>query len=157
MPSILLIAQESAATPLAKALRIELGARVEAATTAREALAASLNHGPFDLVLLDEGLTFTAEQVYQVAGSATLLELNVAISSAARIVRQVRAALIRRDQMLAEARAAAAHSLREDLNGTLAGLLLESQLALRNSSPENAPHLQHLVELAGELRTILQN
>jgi CheY-like chemotaxis protein len=157
MPSILLIAQESAAAPLAEALRNELGAQVETATGAREAIAASLKQRHFELVLIDEGLTFTAEQVHQVAGSATLLELNVGISSATRIVRQVRAALSRRNHMLAEARTAATHSLREELNGTLAGLLLESQLALRHSSPENAPHLQHLVELAGELRTILQN
>jgi hypothetical protein len=130
---------------------------VEAATSVREALALCLRRREFALVLLDESFTFNADAIYQTPGAAPLLELNVAISSASRIVRQVRAALARRDQMIAEARTAATHSLRDELNATLAGLLLESQLALRNAPPENAPHLQHLVELAGELRNILHN
>ncbi len=157
MPSILLIAPKPAVTLLAEALRMELGAEVATATTVREALAANISRRPFALVLLDEGLTFTAEQVHQVTGSASLLELNVAICNAARIVHKVHAALLQRDRILSEARFAAKHSLREELNATLAGLLLESQLALRHAPPENSSHLQHLVELAGELRNILHN
>jgi CheY-like chemotaxis protein len=155
MPSVLLIAPESAAVPLAEALRNELGIEVESVTSVREALAACLRRREFALVLLDESFAFSADPIYQAPGAAPLLELNVAISSAARIVRQVRAALARRDLMIAEARSAAAHSLRDELNATLAGLLLESQLALRHATPESAPHLQHLVELAGQLRAVL--
>jgi signal transduction histidine kinase len=157
--SILLVAPESAALPVADALRHDLHAEVEMTPSPRSALA-SLRRNEFSLILIDESLatpdTASADLIYQNAGGALVVELNFAISSAARIVRQTRAALARRTQDRAQARAAAAAALQGELNATLAGILLESQLALREASPAQAPKLRHLVQLAGDLRDRLR-
>jgi hypothetical protein len=157
--TILLIAPESAALPVADALRHDLHAEVEM-TPSRRAGLASLRRNDFSLVLIDESLTTpdtaSADLIYQNAGGALVVELNFAISSAARIVRQTRAALARRTQDHAQAHAAAATALHSELNATLAGILLESELALREATPAQAPRLRHLVQLAGDLRDRLR-
>jgi hypothetical protein len=167
MPTtVLLLASEAAAGPVADALRRELDAVVELQPSLRAGLA-SLRRRDFSLVLLDEALaaaepatepdmqTSAVDRLYQ-AGGAPLLELNLAISSAPRIVRQVRAALARRNRDLALARTAAASLLHSELNQTLSGLLLESELALRDASPAQAPKLRELVQLAVHLRDRLR-
>jgi hypothetical protein len=160
MPTtILLIAPESVALPVADALRHDLHAEVEM-TPSRRAGVASLRRNDFSLVLIDESLstpdTAAADLIYQNAGGALVVELNFAISSAARIVRQTRAAVARRTQDQAQALAAAATTLHSELNATLAGILLESELALREATPAQAPRLRHLVKLASDLRDRLR-
>jgi signal transduction histidine kinase len=158
-PTILLIAPESAALPVADALRQDLHAEVEM-TPSRRTGVASLRRNDFSLILIDESLatsdTASADLIYQNAGGALVVELNFAISSAARIVRQTRAALARRTQDHAQALAAATSTLHSELNSKLAGILLESELALREATPAQAPRLRHLVKLAGELRNHLR-
>jgi hypothetical protein len=158
-PVLLLIAPESASLPIAEALRLELRAEVET-TPSRRAALTSLRRNDFALILIDESLasadSATTDLLYQNAGSALVLELNLALSSAARIVRQARSALARRTQDLAQAQIAAAATLHSELNTTLAGVLLESQLALREASPTQAPRLRHLVQLASDLRDRLR-
>jgi signal transduction histidine kinase len=156
MPSILLIAPESAALPVAEALRLDLRAEVEATPNRRFALTA-LRHRDFSLILVDETTdTTAADLLYQNAGPALILEINFAISSTARIVRQARAALIRQMQDQAQAQTAAVTALRGELNTSLASLLLESELALRESTPAQTPRLTHLVQLATDLRDRLR-
>jgi CheY-like chemotaxis protein len=159
MPSILLIAPESAALPVAEALRLDLRAEVEAAPNRRSALTA-LRHRDFSLILIDEVIATTdttaADLLYQNAGPALILEINFAISSASRIVRQARSALIRQMQDQAQARTAAVTALHGELNTSLASLLLESELALREATPAQSPRLTHLVQLATELRDRLR-
>ncbi len=156
---ILLIATEAAALPVAEALRRDLEKTVEVAPT-RLAGLSSLRRGDYSLVLLDEGLAAadpeSADLIYQSSAAAPVLEVNFAICTAARVVRQTRAALLRRAHDESQARAAVAASLQNELSASLTGLLLESQLALRDASPEQAPKLQHLVELAGGLRNLLR-
>jgi len=157
--TLLLIAPESATAPIAEALRAELGAEVETTPSRRAALSLLRRHD-FALILIDESLasadSATTDLLYQNAGSALIVELNLALSSAARIVRQARSALARRTQDLATARTAATAILHSELNTTLAGVLLESELALRDASPTQAPRLRHLVQLAGDLRDHLR-
>jgi hypothetical protein len=158
MSGILLIAPSSSSTTVAEALRLELRTDVEV-VPARRAGVASLRRSEFALVLIDEALAATGpddELLYQIAAGALVLELNFALCSAARIVRHARAALSRRAQDRASARAAATSLLHNELNATLAGLLLESQLALRAASPAQAPKLQYVVQLAGDLRERLR-
>ncbi len=157
--ALLLVAPESAAQPIAEALRSDLRAEVET-TPSRRAAVATLRRKEFALILVDESLASddlaSAALLYQHAGSALMIELNLALSSAARVVRQARSALNRRSQELATARAAAAALLHSELNTALAGVLLESELALRDASPAQAPRLRHLVQLAGDLRDRLR-
>ena len=158
-PSILLIATETTAHPVAEALRLELRAEVETTPSRRSALT-SLRRRDFSLVLIDEGLaaadTAVADLLYQNSGAALILELNFAISSSARIVRQARAALVRQTQDQAQARIAAAAAIHSELNGSLSSLLLESEMALREANPTQAPRLRHLVQLASDLRDRLR-
>ena len=92
------------------------------------------------------------EALYLGAGTAPVLEVNFAICGVARVLRQVRAALRRRAEDEAKARSAAAVTLQNELNASLTGLLLESQLALGKAGPDLLPSLHHLIELASELR-----
>jgi hypothetical protein len=157
--SILLIAPEVAADPVAAALRRELDAEVELATTRRAALACLRRHD-YGLVLIEDFLASSdpeaAEQLYQAAEATPVLEIHSVLSSAERIVRQVRSALLRHRRERSEAAAAAAEKLENELGAALAGILLESQLALREASPTQQPKLRHVVELASTLRDRLR-
>lgn len=160
MPSpILLIAPETIAEPIADALRRGLDAVVEIAANRRSGLA-SLRRGEYALILLEESIAAadseTTDLLYQNAGSAPVLELNFIITGTQRTVRQVRAALTRRAHDQVRARTAVTFAMHGELNSCLTGLLLESQLALRDATPELAPKLRHLVELAGDLRNRLR-
>ena len=158
-PILLLIAPESTAQAVVDALRHNLDAAVETAANRRAGLAA-LRRGEYCLVLLDESLAAVDPQatdmLYQNAVSAPVLEINFIITGLQRIVRQARAALTRRAHDLAQARAAATAALHSELNASLTGLLLESQLALREAGPELEEKLRHVVELAGKLRNQLR-
>jgi hypothetical protein len=157
--TILIIAPESAAQPVARTLRLDLDAEVETAANRRAGLAA-LRRREYALVMVDENLaatdTLAADLLYQNAGGALLVEFNFVSSSVGRILRQARGALARRAQDRAQARTAAASLLQSELNATLTGLLLESQLALREATPALAPKLRNVVQLAGDLRERLR-
>lgn len=157
--TILLIAPEIAADPVAAAIRKQLDTEVQIVPNRRSAVAL-LRRNEFSLIVLEESLTAAdpelADQLYKAAASAPLLEVNFVLSNAERIVRQVRAALTRRAQDRAQARIAATAALNGELASTLAGLLLESQLALREAPPEQQPKLRHVVELASDLRDRLR-
>jgi hypothetical protein len=156
---ILLIAPEETAISISGELRRNLDAVVEVAGSRKAGLAA-LRRADYSLVLLEESMASVDEQItnllYQNAGAAPVLELNFAITGAQRTTRQVRSALTRRAHDQAQARVAVTAELHGELNSSLAGLLLESQLALRDASPEQAPKLRQVVELAGDLRKRLQ-
>ena len=157
--TILIIAPLHAAEPIADALRPELDASVEIAPHRRAGLAA-LRRTEFSVVLLEEALAELdprgADLLYQNAAGAPVVELSFAISKAPRIVRQVRSALAHRAQDSIKSRSIAMVSLQNELNASLTGLLLESQLALRDALPAQEPKLRHLVELAGDLRNRLR-
>ncbi|HEX4154847.1 MAG TPA: hypothetical protein VHY48_04470 [Acidobacteriaceae bacterium] len=156
---ILLIAPGPASLVITDALRRELNLPAVRTSNRRAGLAA-LRRGEYSLVLLDESLAETnaaaTDVLVQNAGDAPVLEMNLAQSGPTRIVRQVRAALHRRAQEQTRARAAATESLEGELRASLSGLLLESELALRDAPPEQAPKLKQLVRLAGDLRDRLR-
>lgn len=158
-PTVLIIAPESAAQLAADSIGAELDATLEVATSRRSGLSL-LRRQEYDLILLDETLAAadpeTAGVLYQTAAMAIVLEINFAITSTSRIVRQMKAALQRRSREQQQARTFAARALQDELSGALAGLLLESQLALREAAPAQVPKLQHLVELADDLRNRLR-
>jgi signal transduction histidine kinase len=73
---------------------------------------------------------------------------------AARLIREIRAALHRREREQALAHRAAAAAIEAELKGTVAGLLLHSQLALNGSDVTSpiADRLRMVASLAGNLR-----
>jgi signal transduction histidine kinase len=157
--TILLIAPEIAGSPVADSIRKQLDSEVQLVPNRRSAVAA-LRRNDYALIVLEENLITSdpeaIDHLYKAAGAALLLEVNFAISSPDRIVRQVRSALTRRAHDRAQARTAAAASLQSELGTTLAGLLLESELALREAAPAQQPKLRHVVELASDLRNRLR-
>jgi hypothetical protein len=152
---ILIIAREESAQMAADLLRQELAIPVEITPNRRAGLAA-LRRAEYSLILLDEALASadeeTTESLYEKALATPVLELSFALSNSQRILRQVRSAFARRvkDQTLAQT--AAKLSLQNELKSSLTGLLLESELALREAPPSNSAKLRHVVELAGSLR-----
>ena len=162
MPDVLLIATLDGLENCARVLGEQLGTKVEVAATRREGLAA-LRRAEFGVVVVEEGLAEAdpawANQVWMHAGFAVPMEVNFAISGCARLGREVRAALGRRDGEWKIARRAVASEIEEELKSSLTGLLLQSELALREPSipPTLEPKLRHLVELAGGIRERLRS
>lgn len=158
--SILLVAPGPAALTLAHELQTHLDATSDVTGAVRTAVA-TLRREQFDLVVLEENLaesdTDSTRLLYSGAGATPVLEINFGLCGTDRIVRQVRSTLTRRAQDEAKARKAATALLHNQLNASVTGLLLESQLALRQAGPELLPSLQHLIELASGIRDQLRS
>lgn len=155
--SILIVTGIEGARNCAAVLGAQLGMEVEAAEGRKAALAA-LRRREFSAVLVDETMAecdpAAAEAIWEHAGLAIPLQINFALSGAARLVREIRAALHRREREQMLARRAAAAAIETELKTTVAGLLLHSQLALAGSEVPApvADKLRMVADLAGSLR-----
>jgi signal transduction histidine kinase len=138
---------------IAKQLDMEV-----AVADGRKAALALLRQREFAAVVVDDTLAgcepAAAEAIWERAGLAIPLQINFALSGAARLVREIRAALHRREREQTLARRAAAAAVESELKSTLAGLLLQSELALSTSDAASplAERLKMVASLAGDLR-----
>lgn len=155
--SILMVTGIEGARNCAAAVGAQLGMDVEVAEGRKDALTA-LRRREYAAVVVDETLAecdpAAVEAICAHAGLAIPLQINFALSGAARLVREIRAALHRREREQALASRAAAAAIEMELKSTVAGLLLHTQLALKAgevSSPV-AEKLRVVVDLAGSLR-----
>ncbi len=161
MNDILLIAQIEGLENCARALEQQIGGAVEVAPGRQEGLIA-LRGREFGVVVVEESLAESdpgwADQLWSQLGFAVPLRVNFAISGCARLGREVRAALARRDCEQAVARRAVATELEDELKSSLTGLLLQSELALQEPAMPTSlePKLRHMVELAGTIRDRLR-
>jgi hypothetical protein len=155
--SILMVTGIEGARNCAAAVGTELGIDVEV-TEGRKAALMALRQREFLAVVLDETIAdcdpAAAEAIWAHAGLAIPLQVNFALSGTARLVREIRAALHRRERERALASKAAAVAIEMELNATVAGLLLHSQLALKGGPvPASvADKLRVVADLAGNLR-----
>ncbi len=155
--SILLVTGIEGARNCADVAAKQLGMPVEVAAGRRDALAC-LRKGEFLAVVIDETLAecdpAAADRICEQAGLAIPLQINFAVSGAARLIREIRSALHRREREQAVARRAAAAAIEVELKSTIAGLLLHSQLALAGTEVPApvADRLRVVAELAGSLR-----
>ena len=155
--SILLVTGIEGARNCADAVGRQLSMEVHVAEGRKGALAALRSHA-FQAVVIDETLAecdpATAERICAHAGLAIPLQINFAVSGAARLTREIRAALHRREREQVLARRAAAAAMESELKGTIAGLLLHTQLALKGSEVQGATaeRLRIVADLAGNLR-----
>ena len=146
----------------AEVVSAQLSMDVEVAEGRRTALAA-LKRREFSAVVVDETLAecdpAAAEAIWDRAGLAIPLQVNFALSGAARLIREIRAALHRREREQTLARRAAAATIETELKSTIAGLLLHSQLALNGSeiSSPAAERMRMVADLAGSLRQQLNS
>jgi len=155
--SVLMITAIAGAENCAAALSKQFGFTVEIAANRKAGLVA-LRNCEYALIVVDSSLIESdpdgADMLLRYSGLAIPLEINFAISGSGRLIREVRAALKRREQEQALAARAAATTMERNLRDTVAGLLLQSELALAEPeiSPQLAAKLKLVVELAGNLR-----
>jgi len=155
--SILIVTGIEGARNCAAVVGTQLGMEVEVAEGRKAALAA-LRRREYAAVVVDETMAecdpSAAEAVWERAGLAIPLQINFALSGAARLIREIRAALHRREREQTLARRAAAAAIESELQTTVAGLLLHSQLALSGSEASSpvADRLRVVADLAGSLR-----
>lgn len=155
--TILIVTGIEGAANCAAVVTEQLGMRVEVADGRKAALAA-LRKREFSVVVVDETLAVcdpaAAEAIWEHAGLAIPLQINFALAGAARLIREIRAALHRRQREEALARSAAAGAIESEVRTTVAGLLLQSQLAL-SAGEVPAPvaeKLRIVADLASNLR-----
>jgi hypothetical protein len=155
--SILIVSGMEGARNCAAVVGAQLSTDVEVAEGRKAALGA-LRRREFSAVVVDETIAecdpSAAEAIWDSAGLAIPLQINFALSGAARLIREIRAALQRRDREQALAQRAATAAIENELKSTVAGLLLHSQLALcGNEVPASiADRLRVVADLAGNLR-----
>jgi CheY-like chemotaxis protein len=160
--SILIVTGIEGARNCAAVVAAQLGMEVEVADGRKAALAA-LRRREFAAVVVDETMAecdpASAEAIWDHASLAIPLQLNFALSGAARLICEIRAALHRREREQTLARRAAAAAIEIELKSTVAGLLLHSQLALNgNEVPALvAERMRVVADLAGRLRQQLNS
>ncbi|MGA2834811.1 MAG: hypothetical protein ABSE55_17245 [Terracidiphilus sp.] len=160
--SILIVTGIEGARNCAAVVQAQLGMEVEVAEGRKAALSA-LRRREFLAVAVDETMAecdpAAAEAIWERAGLAIPLQINFALSGAARLIREIRSALHRREREQALARRAAAAAIETELKSTVAGLLLHSQLALSGADIPSpvAERLRMVADLAGNLRQQLNS
>jgi signal transduction histidine kinase len=158
--SILIVTGIEGARNCATVVGGQLGMEVEVAEGRKAALAA-LRRGEYAAVVVDETMAecdpAAAEAIWDHSGLAIPLQINFALSGAARLTREIRAALHRREREQMLARRAATAAIEQELKTTIAGLLLHSELALSGSEVPTsmADKLRTVADLATSLRNQL--
>lgn len=141
----------------ASALAAQTGWTVEIAST-RAAALRLLERRSYTIVLLDQQLADSdsegADLIWKSAGLAIPLQFSFALAGSARLEREMRAAVARRQREQALAGAAAAAAVDAELKNAVTGFLLESQLALAepNLPPQVEARLRNLAGMAGRMR-----
>jgi hypothetical protein len=144
------------------ALQKACGEPIELAHSGRTALA-SLRDAQYTAAIIDESLMdpdpFVLETLTRHPGTTIPIYVNLAISGIDRLVRDVQTALRRSEHQQAVARRTAIARLRSELNSTLTGILLSSQLALGvpGLPPDAEAKLRSVEGMAQTLRKQLES
>jgi hypothetical protein len=144
---------ESQAAELAGRLHVT----VEVASSRAAALRLLSRRG-YAIVVVDQILADSdpqgCELIWKSAGMAIPLQVNFALAGSARLEREMRGALGRREREQQLAITAAAAALDDELKNAITGFLLESQLALaeENIPPRVESRLRTLAGMADQLR-----
>lgn len=147
---------QDCATSLLAAARV----KVQLAPDLRTALN-HLRESEYSAVVIDESLAEASPSQLDVlvkhVGTAVPVFVNLAISRADRVVRDVMAALRRVEQERTIARRSVEWELRSELKGDLTGILLSTQqaLALPALPPGAESKLKSVYELADRMRARL--
>lgn len=157
---ILVVTPCARAQECAKALQEAANEPTQVAVTLRQA-GARLRAQEYSAVVIDQLLLESdpdgSETLRQHMGTAMPVQINFAISGIERVVRELRAALERGKREVLVARQAAEQTLRNELKGTMTGLLLSCEMALEvpNLPPAAEVKLHAIDQLAREMRAKL--
>jgi hypothetical protein len=155
--SILIVTGIEGARNCAAVAAKQLNMEIEVVEGRKTALAA-LRKREFAAIVVDETLAecdpAAAEAIWDRAGLSIPLQINFALAGAGRLVREIRAALQRREREQALARMAAASAIETEVKTAIAGLLLHSQLALSGVDVPApvADRLRLVADIANDLR-----
>jgi signal transduction histidine kinase len=161
MAMILLLTTSSRGKEYGAALEQGTGHKTHVAGTVPQAIA-KLQAADYDLLATDQSLLeadFRAvDTLLNRCGMAIPVYVNLALHSSERVVREVQVALRRTQQEKLAAERAAGKALGSELRGELTGILLNSELALRQGglAPEIAEKINSVRELAEKMRSRLQ-
>ncbi len=156
-PAVLIVTAIEEIETTAAALAGQLKLTVEIAATRAAAVRLLARRG-YSVVVVDQNLAETdaegADLIWKNAGVAIPLQLNFALAGSARLEREIRAALARREREQVLAVAAARSAVDAELKNAITGILLESQLALaeENLPPRVENRLKTLALMADRLR-----
>jgi signal transduction histidine kinase len=158
---ILLVTASSRAKECAAALETSARQKVDVAHSVSRALA-KLQQTEYDALVVDESLVEIDDGAVNAllnhAGMAMPIYINLGLHRTERLVREVIAGLMRKHAEHLGARRSAITELQSQLRGDLTGILLASELALRESSipPRVADRINSVHRLAEQIRTRLE-
>lgn len=158
---ILLITSSSRAKECAAALEQSVRRKVALANSVSRALA-KLQENEYETLVIDESLVeiddSAVDALLNQAGMAMPIYINLGLHRTERVVREVQAGLMRKHAEHLGARRSAVTELQSQLRGDLTGILLASELALRESSlpARVADRINSVHKLAEQIRSRLE-
>ncbi len=158
---ILLVTTSSRAKECAAALEQGTGHKTHVASSVPQAVS-KMQAAEYEGLAIDQSLLesdFRAlDTLLNRCGMAIPLYVNLALHSTERVVREAQVALRRTEQEKLMATRTAERLLRNQLSSQLTGILLNSELALRQKSisAEVAQNIRSVRELAEKMRSQLQ-
>ena len=158
---ILLVTTSSRAKECAAALEQGTGHRAQVAGSVPQAVN-RMQAAEYDAVAIDQSLLesdFRAlDTLLNRCGTAMPVYINLALHSIDRVVREAQVALRRAEQEKRMAMRTAERLVRNQLRGEVTGILLNSELALRQKSisPDVAEKVRSVRELAEKMRSRLE-
>ena len=158
---ILMITPSSRARECAQAIQEALREETQVASNLREALSHLRTH-EYSAVVVDQAFLDSdpdeSDVVLQHIGMAIPIHVNFGISGMERVVREVRAAQLRRKKEVLLARKGAQEALRNELEGPITALLLSCEMALQVPELKSAAEvkMRAVYDLAQQVRTKLE-
>ena len=160
-PTVLLVTAITGADHMAEALSERAGVVIELVRSRRAALA-SLRRYSFDVVMIDatlpDGEVTPTQMLWQNTGDAIPMEVDLRALGASGVARLLRGILNRREQMEIQVREQVTRTLAESMRGPITGLLLQSDLVLREGdlTPSAEAKVREMRALADDLRVRLR-
>ena len=158
---ILLVTTSSRAKECAAALEQSARQKVCLANSVARALA-RLQESEYDALIVDESLVEIDDSAIDAllnhAGMAMPIYINLGLHRTERVVREVQAGLMRKHAERLGAQRSAVTELQSQLRCDVTGILLASELALRESSlpPRVADRINSVHKLAEQMRSRLE-
>jgi hypothetical protein len=159
---ILLVTSSNRRGECGQALEQSVGETVEVCETVRKA-ASMLRSNEYSAVILDDPMVEVdgdaLESLLNNMGLAVPVYVNLAISNADRITRELRLAMRRNRESRLIAIRAAESQLRSEIRDAVTGILLSTELAMRTPEmpPEAVEKLTAVCQLASSIRSRLEN
>jgi len=159
---ILLLTSSNRRVECGNALEQAIGESVEVCETVRKATS-MLRSNEYSAVIMDDPMVEVEgdalEGLLNNLGLAVPVYVNLAISNAERIKRELRLALRRNRESRMIAIRAAESQLRSEIRDAITGILLSTELVLRTPEmpPEAIEKLTSVCQLASNIRARLEN